>query len=192
VTRVRYCDNFNLACTAAGSIGKQYMRLNSLYDPDQTGTGHQTYWNTQFAQIYNRYVVLGSKMTVQFGCIVDAIATAQPSGPITIGVSGDDSASTTTTATTLLEQNSSKSDMISGGAGGSIKTMTLTYSPMRDLGLPPSDDTVGAAMGSNPSKQWYGLAYAINSGLATTSTVVAKIEVEYLVRFSQVKDVTGS
>jgi len=76
VTRVRYCDNFNLACTAAGSIGKQYMRLNSLYDPDQTGTGHQTYWNTQFAQIYNRYVVLGSKMTVTFGCIVDAIATA--------------------------------------------------------------------------------------------------------------------
>ena len=41
----------------SNGIAKQYMRMNSLFDPDQTGTGHQPYYFDQFAALYNRYTV---------------------------------------------------------------------------------------------------------------------------------------
>ena len=120
----------------SNGIAKQYMRMNSLFDPDQTGTGHQPYYFDQFAALYNRYTVLGSKANcrVQFAAQCDA--TAQPSGPAVIGVIGDDSASTTTTVSTLLESNSCKHTLLGSQHGGpNIKTLTLTYSPSRELGL---------------------------------------------------------
>ena len=104
ITTIRYVDVYTLT-SASNGIAKQYMRMNSLFDPDQTGTGHQPYYFDQFAALYNRYTVLGSKLTAEFSLLPSAIATAQPSGPAVIGVIGDDSASTATTVSTLLESN---------------------------------------------------------------------------------------
>ena len=61
--------------------------MNSLFDPDQTGTGHQPYYFDQFAALYNRYTVLGSKLTAEFSLLPSAIATAQPSGPAVVELS---------------------------------------------------------------------------------------------------------
>ena len=47
--------------------------MNSLFDPDFTGTGHQPYYFDQFATIYQRYTVIGSKLTATFTPIPAAI-----------------------------------------------------------------------------------------------------------------------
>ena len=43
ITTIRYVDVYTLT-SASNGIAKQYMRMNSLFDPDQTGTGHQPYY----------------------------------------------------------------------------------------------------------------------------------------------------
>ena len=77
-------------------------------------------------------------------------------------------------------------------AGPNIKTLTLTYSPSRELGLSPDDDTVGALVTTNPSNQWYGLVWMAETGSSTATSASVKVQMEYCVKFSQQKDIAGS
>lgn len=191
-THLRYCDVYTLT-SSSNAIARQVMRLNSLQDPDSTGVGHQPMYHDQFQSVYKRYTVLGSKMTVTFSPLPPLITTSQPSGPFIVGVVGDDDASQTSSVATAMENNSCKSGFLNSSFGGpNVKTLTLTYSPQRDLGLEPEDDTVGASFGSNPSKVWYGIAWAAESGLSTASSLNVRIEIDFYVKFSQLVDVGTS
>lgn len=47
---------------AAGSLANNVFRLNSLYDPDQTGTGAQPVGFDQLSALYQKYKVYGAKV----------------------------------------------------------------------------------------------------------------------------------
>lgn len=51
-----YWDQYVLA-QGSGVPVLQQMRLNSLYDPDLTGVGHQPYYYDQITQVYGKYKV---------------------------------------------------------------------------------------------------------------------------------------
>lgn len=52
----------------AATVGsQQLMNLNSIFDPNRTGTGHQPYGFDQLAALYNRYRVLKTSWRVMFG-----------------------------------------------------------------------------------------------------------------------------
>jgi hypothetical protein len=61
----RYNDIYNFTLTA-GTATNQVMNLNSLFDPDRTGTGHQPYGYDQVAALYNRYRVFVTKWKIVF------------------------------------------------------------------------------------------------------------------------------
>lgn len=48
----------------SGGAGLWQINLNSVYDPDRTGTGHQPYGRDTYAQLYNRYRVIGCRYAV--------------------------------------------------------------------------------------------------------------------------------
>ncbi len=55
---MRYGTAFTLTAGAVGVYGtEQVFRLNSIYDPDLTSTGHQPYGHDTMATLYNRYRV---------------------------------------------------------------------------------------------------------------------------------------
>lgn len=191
VTKIRYCDAYQLTSASNAPSARQYMRMNSINDPDASGVGHQPLWHDQWAAAYGKYVVLYSKMIVTFSHIPNTIATSQPSGPVIVGVLGDDNASTSSTTTTLLE-NSIWRNLGHQTGGNNTVTLYVTYSPKKDLGLPPEDDTVGALVSNNPSAQYYGGMYCIEAGTAASTTVSACVTVEYTVRFSRPVDPSGS
>ncbi len=63
---LQYADKFAFTSGTAGIFGtEQVMNLNSLFDPDNTGTGHQPYGFDQMATFYARYKVnaVSVKMT---------------------------------------------------------------------------------------------------------------------------------
>jgi len=65
-TKLRYADNISQTSGAsAGTFGSEWaFRLNSLYDPDYTYTGHQPYGFDQLASLYYSYRVEGVRVRV--------------------------------------------------------------------------------------------------------------------------------
>lgn len=56
-----YFDRYSFSHTV-GSQGNQQFRLNSLFDPDYTGTGHQPMGYDQITPLYHQYCVLDVKV----------------------------------------------------------------------------------------------------------------------------------
>lgn len=53
-----------------GAASSHYIwRLNSCYDPNVTGTGHQPYGFDQMMQFFTRFIVFRSKMTIEMNNI---------------------------------------------------------------------------------------------------------------------------
>lgn len=62
---LKYAENLQL--NLAATTGSQYsFNLNSIFDPDRTGVGHQPYGFDQLAALYNRYRVLKANWRVVF------------------------------------------------------------------------------------------------------------------------------
>lgn len=190
VTTLRYCETYSLTSTAS-SIAKQVFRMNSIYDPDFTNTGHQPYYFDQLSTLYDHYVVLGSKLTVQFFQVPSPIGNAQPSGPVTVGIICDPTGTTSSLLSTLEEANTGVSRTIAP-QGNDQAWLKTTYSPEKDIGVDESDDTVGAATNNNPSQAWYATVYACETNGSTAVTVNAKVTMEFTVRLKRLTPVTGS
>lgn len=63
-TRLRYVEHYKLS--SGVSPATQIMRLNSIWDPDQTYTsGHQPMWYDNYSLIYNRYIVLKTYVNIK-------------------------------------------------------------------------------------------------------------------------------
>lgn len=59
-----YSDTQGLTSTS-GALAKYQYRGNSLYDPDFTGTGNQPVGFDELMLLYNKFRVMGSKITVR-------------------------------------------------------------------------------------------------------------------------------
>lgn len=192
VTTLRYTDVIALTSTV-NSVASNAFRMNSLFDPDSTGVGHQPYYFDQYAAVYNSYTVISSKLKARFSVQTNAIATAQPAGPVIVGIAADDDATLSAVISTLLELPASKNTFLCNAVGGNnVKTMAIDYNPERDLGLSSDDDTVGAAVTANPSQVWYGVVWVTESGLASPTAVNVIVEMEFKVKFRKLKNPAGS
>lgn len=61
ITKMKYSEAYTLN---VGNSYTQVMNLNSLYDPNSTGVGHQPYGFDQLATLYNRYRVIATSYVV--------------------------------------------------------------------------------------------------------------------------------
>jgi len=61
---LRYCDE--ILVTGAGTVGVHTFRLNSMFDPDYTATGHQPMGRDQWAAFYGRYVVANAVIKAEW------------------------------------------------------------------------------------------------------------------------------
>lgn len=65
--RMTYTTTDVLSVGAVGVFGtEKIFRLNSLYDPDYSGTGHQPYGFDQLAGLYRKYMVNAIKISIVF------------------------------------------------------------------------------------------------------------------------------
>lgn len=62
ICKMKYADN--VTTTAGGYFG---LNLNSVWDPNRTGGGHQPYGFDQLAVLYNRYRVISCGYRIQIG-----------------------------------------------------------------------------------------------------------------------------
>jgi len=179
ITKLRYCDTFNLASTA-GSVVAQLFAANGIFDPDISGIGHQPMYRDNFASIYDQYVVLGSKIKVTF--------SNTGANAAIVGINGDDDSSGSATLATKLEQNNSLWRQI-GALGSGLDTCTITnnFEPLRDFGIAAKDDgSSSTPVGSNPNELWVFQTFMAANNSATL-TVQCTVEIEYTVKFTELQ-----
>lgn len=61
-TKLMYCDVLNVTYTAPLGVQWYTFRMNSLFDPDFTGIGHQPAGYDQITPFYNSWIVTGVKV----------------------------------------------------------------------------------------------------------------------------------
>lgn len=61
--KLRYVDTVNPAGITPTNL---QFNLNSIYDPDRTGTGHQPYFSDTWATIYGSYIVEKVRFSIKY------------------------------------------------------------------------------------------------------------------------------
>lgn len=134
---------------APGTFIDEYQfNLNSIFDPNRTGTGHQPMGYDQWANFYGRYRVIRVRVQVAF-------VNANTAVPIQCTISATNS----TTALTLLsgsEQPYSATTLLSTRAGMDTATLTRTYNLHDIVGKTPLEyqgsDLDQAQIGASPGE----------------------------------------
>ncbi len=168
---------FNLA-TVTGT--QQIMNLNSIFDPDRTGTGHQPYGYDQMALLYNRYRVLRTSWKVEFG------ATSGTYYALVVPTNGllPSAISNATTFEAAAETPLSKSKLVGLNSAGASVSGSMALNEFNGVTRTEylADDRFEAQIGTSPSEVivlyvgWY------NSG-GGTLTIANFITLEYEVDF---------
>lgn len=183
VTRMRYCEVITFSTT---SVLHQVWNMNSIFDPNATGTGHQPMYHDIFQSVYAHYTVLGSKITARYASTTDGF-TAR------VGLAVGDNSTFSTNQDTLCEQNKNKWALLSKGIGGNNAiTLSGTYGATTDEGIDPyaGSSLTRTAFGANPSELYCASTWVGSTDLVSTTTAVVQVEIEYTVLLSELLDQT--
>lgn len=197
VTKLRYVSH-NTIGGALGAVGSHVFRMNSLFDPDLSGVGHQPMFFDQFCGAvgsapYGRYRVLASTATCTFTQVTAPATAAVNTGPLVVGLTNHNTAGLfTIDPENICETSNTKWFHLGDkAAGNNTKIISATYNPMRDLGLAVDDDTVSAPYNANPTQVFYAVPWKFDrngqGGQAFCTT-----EIVFTVEFFQRNEVTGS
>lgn len=149
---LRYAETFAFTTGAAGVMGsEQTMLINSLFDPNFTGTGHQPNGFDQLAALYNKYYVDKVDITLLFSTIGSTadICCASSLQPIsTFALAG-------ITVDAATENNLVSTAILSASGNSRTVEVKLSVDIPKLLGLSHeqyiSDDRYQALVTANPS-----------------------------------------
>lgn len=181
LTKLRYAEVYNLTSTV-GSIGKQLMRWNSMFDPDQTGTGHQPLYRDTYASIYDQYAVVRARARIRFDNPNAAI-------PFVVGCVTDDDSTTSTTWQTLIEQSHGVSDSLTCLSGShSSCEFNMSWDCAKVLNIDPfADLSYKTAVGANPTEISQLLLWSIPFDGISTATIQVKLDMEFDVLWTELQ-----
>lgn len=142
VTNMKYVESVQVNPTA---LTYAYAwNMNSMFDPNRTGTGHQPMYRDTLATVYNRYRV----RKCSYRITVSNLNT--PARICIVPVNNTNSPADLNDASEMIYSKT----MIVGkqeGGGNSIKTITGSMDLRKLLGENITDDRDQAAVGNSPS-----------------------------------------
>lgn len=184
-TKLRYVSYSNID-GGAGVPGVHLVRANCLYDPDQTLVGHQPRGFDQIMTMYDHFVVIGSRITVDF---VTNSGTAH--SPFVVGIALKDSSATTDTNSYQEGRNVVTKVMrtTTATSGGQRLTLSKTFSARKFLGRskPLSDPELKGSASSSPLEQ--AVFHIFYAPLSTTDLlpITVQYRIDYLAVFIEPK-----
>jgi hypothetical protein len=172
--------------TTAGSTATQVFAGNGLFDPDITGAGAQPLGYDQWSAFYARYRCLASAIEVNL--TTPSISTNNQ-GIMNVVVVPSTSASVFSDLESASASPYAKLRTVNGLSGGAGPFRPIASSMETDviMGVPKaavmSDDTIEAAVSSNPANPWYWHILAANTDGASGVTAYLDVKIYYLVDF---------
>jgi hypothetical protein len=170
-----------LPTTASAGLYLYQYRGNSVFDPNYTGTGGQPAGFDVWAQFYNEYVVLSSRMEVEvIGATSGTVEYVTYPSYNTSAPSNSEDAS----ARPYAERH------IVAAVGNAVKsTLASSMSTAQLLGVREEavidDDAYGATTGTSPgaNEVWYWNIVAQNINNSNTLADVVRVRILYDVMF---------
>lgn len=178
MVKLKYCDKYNFSPNA-GSITSQQFMLNSVYDPDYTGTGHQPMYYDNYAALYQKYRVHAYK--IKISCI--GITTGVPT--VVTWKTNDSATVPSTSFSEMVEANRSKYCILSGFEGQNRGFIRQYQKIANIMGLKKlgQERDYTASVGSNPSEAVYGTILVQPMNAASTCQVQVIVELTQYVEF---------
>lgn len=183
VTKLKYSE----VVTTDSIFGKYNMNLNSLWDPNQSGTGHQPYGFDQLAILYNRYRVIscGYRVNLALGSsTVPVILTAMPANTVV----------TASTASEIRENPRAKYITQNPGSS-SVILSSKSYIPSlvgRNKPQYMADDRYQATVTDSPNELAILNIQTFGSNDVALGSIQVQVLMEYTVEFFDIKSLGQS
>lgn len=183
---LRYSDNVSID-SSAGFINKHVFRANGPYDPDVTATGHQPMGFDQWALLYNHMVVVGAKITVK--CMTSVAVDVYQAMGVYIS---DDLVLPYTSVNGFIEAKRGTWKTVT--TQRNAISMSTNFSTKKFFNITDVKDNVarlGSSTAAVPSEQaYFNLWYQNVTGGTTTAEF--QVVIDYIVDYSEPKDLTQS
>lgn len=183
MVKLRYVDSISIDAGAAAVTNHVYW-ANSIYDPDQTGTGHQPLLRDNYALLYASYRVVSSKMK-----LTPIMSTTTNSNPAFYGAFLDpDTGLNYSSATQIIEDKTRtktfglrQAPLMQASTGKLNRSITVSFNAKRHLAK--DDANKSNFMTSNPGtgsdearyfQIWTGSVHGNNPGVCEFL-----VEIEY-------------
>lgn len=167
-TTHRYCE-MGAITAALGALGTYVWKCNSLFDPDQTGGGHQPYGFDQFKTYYATYSVKRSR------CYVECLSAVAASLAGLITSTEAAVASTLTAANLIMEPGRGQ-----GGLVTTTPTRAFEARWDRDALYPDHDPgQLEALVSADPAKTDYYTLFLQDPFLTSSPVLYYTVVIEY-------------
>ncbi len=193
-TKLTYSSNIQYGTGTAGISGsEQLFSLTGVYDPDQTGTGHQPYGYDTITTLYSRYIVKKARARVRF-------TYASADMLVITGLRSDNSGSITTTghsADFITENPCYVTRPLTTSGSNAVVEFVYDVQPWQLLGITKAQYTndisnYGAATTGNPNIQAYLVINVVSLNGTANQTCTGQAIIDYFVEFQQRVPLTQS
>lgn len=164
-----------------------YFSMNSMFDPDRTGVGHQPMGFDQVAAFYENYRVVGCKIKVTPHIAVnDANATAY----YALSLTEDDITTFINTNDWLEQDSTNRAKLISGNtaqAGGQNNNFQMAFFSDKKWfkGENSAKTRRIAAVGANPLDQVYARITTASATGEDAPLITFLVEMEYITLYTR-------
>lgn len=189
--KMNYIDNSTLN-PGTGQAKGLVVSANGAYDPLPNILGNrQPRGFDQMMQMFNHYIVLGSKITATF-------TNGQATGAV-CGIVLKDQNTVYTSISEYTESQTIVKRNLPGGGGSGVsyvsRTLSMKVNPTKWLGRsnPFADPELKGNVASNPTEQCYYLPFVYPAdGASDISVVLIDMTVEYVIAFIEPKEPPAS
>lgn len=174
--KMNYLNSYTITATTGATASYQF-RGNSVFDPDQSGTGTQPSCYDDMAAIYNDYTVLSSAIRITAINVTDEPALVCVYPYIGVPDTNDIEECSLMPGGTMKILSSQV-----GGGRAYLKTFMRTDKMYSALAM--SDLDFMANTSSNPGKQWYWIVKVNSQNRTDTASVQITVKITYYVVWS--------
>lgn len=189
MTKLRYAENGLSVNPGAGLVAEYIFRANDVFDPNQSGVGHQPRGFDQLMPLYNHFTVLGSKITVN-------VCNEGNNEAVACFLTLQGESTTQTNPIDLMERQDVRTITLAPKGGGDTSgRLVKTFSAKRFFGpSQPMDDTSqrGDVTQSPNEQAYYHFGAVALNGSTDIAAVPFNVVIDYIVMFHEPNDVSSS
>ncbi len=189
IRKLRYCERITIDAGAAGQSTNHFFCANSIFDPNQSGIGHQPMGFDQYILMYDHFKVLSSKIQVK---ALNNISATNGNQTI-LSIHLDDDTSTNLSVENMIEQGTTNYRIMNSGESFRPTTLTKSFNTKTFFSnQKTAASLVGTATADCDEVAFYNISSSALTGGTDPGVMSCLIVIDYIVQFSERRTLASS